>query len=85
MMATIILIFVILSILLCFWALIDINKTTFKNQTTSSIWLLVVLFFPVFGSLFYFQLKSKFIPLATRKFEPKFSKNNNSNNSPKNV
>ncbi|WP_435803305.1 PLDc N-terminal domain-containing protein [Polaribacter sp.] len=70
-----ILVCVILTIILWFWAIFDITKSRVKNQTTQKIWLLTVLIFPVFGSLVYFQLKRKFIRFETRKFEPKFNKN----------
>jgi hypothetical protein len=70
-----ILVCVILTIILWFWAIFDITKSRVKNQTSQKIWLLTVLIFPVFGSLVYFQLKRKFIRFETRKFEPKFNKN----------
>jgi hypothetical protein len=67
-------ILLILTILLCFWAIFDISKSKFENQTTNTIWLLIVLIFPILGSIVYFQLKRKFIRFETRKFEPKIHK-----------
>ncbi|WP_223269169.1 PLDc N-terminal domain-containing protein [Polaribacter sp. IC063] len=67
-------ILLILTILLWFWAIFDISKSKFENQTINTIWLLIVLIFPILGSIVYFQLKRKFIRLETRKFEPKFLK-----------
>jgi hypothetical protein len=63
---------VILTIVLWFWALIDITRSRFKNPTMNIVWLLAVLFFPVLGSIFYFQLRRKFISKESRKFQPNF-------------
>ena len=65
---------VILTIGFWFWALVDIAKSRFKNQTMNTVWLLIVLFFPIVGSIFYFQLKKKFTTKEKRKFNPDFSK-----------
>ncbi|WP_317132305.1 PLDc N-terminal domain-containing protein [Polaribacter sp. IC066] len=74
MESTMMIILLILTILLWFWAIFDISKSKFENQTINTIWLLIVLIFPILGSIVYFQLKRKFIRLETRKFEPKFLK-----------
>ena len=74
---TLIILFLILTTCLWFWAIIDITKSRFKNQNTNTIWFLIVLFFPVFGSLFYFQLKKNFILVKNRRFNPNFSRSNN--------
>ena len=47
----------ILTIGLWFWALIDIAKSRFKDQTMNTVWLLIVLIFPIVGSIFYFLLR----------------------------
>jgi len=54
--------------------LVDIAKSRFKDQTMNTVWLLIVLFFPIVGSIFYFQLKKKFTTKEKRKFNPDFSK-----------
>ena len=65
---------IILTIGLWFWAMIDIAKSRFKNQTMNTVWLLIVLFFPIIGSIFYFQLRNKYTTKEKRKFNPNFSK-----------
>jgi hypothetical protein len=64
----------ILSIGLWFWALIDIAKSRFKNPTMNTVWLLIVLFLPILGSIFYFLLRKKYTTKEKRKFNPNFSK-----------
>jgi len=71
---TLIIGFIFLTIALWFWAIIDITKSRFKNQKMNTIWLLAVLFFPVLGSIFYFQLRKKFISKEPRKFQPNFNR-----------
>jgi hypothetical protein len=60
----------ILTLILVFWAIIDITKSRFKKPILRTIWLMVVLFFPILGSLFYFQLRKKLITKEPRKFQP---------------
>ncbi len=74
METTFILIFIILTTILWFWAIIDIIKSIFKNPTMNTVWLLIVLFFPVLGSIFYFQLRKKLINKEPRKFQPNFNR-----------
>jgi len=65
--------FVILTIALWIWAIIDISKSRFKNRNMNTIWLLAVLFFPVIGSILYFQLKKEFVTKEPRRFNPNFN------------
>lgn len=65
---------IILTTILWFWAIIDINRSRFKSPTMNTVWLLIVLFFPVLGSIFYFQLRKKLITKGPRKFQPKFKR-----------
>ncbi|WP_338731387.1 PLD nuclease N-terminal domain-containing protein [Mangrovimonas cancribranchiae] len=74
METTLILGFVILTIILWFWAIIDITRSRFKSPNMNTIWLLAVLFFPVLGSVFYFQLRKKFVTKEPRKFQPNFNR-----------
>lgn len=74
METTLIIGFVILTIVLWFWAIIDITRSRFKKQNLNTIWLLAVLFFPVLGSILYFQLRKKFIRKEPRKFQPNFNR-----------
>ncbi|MDX1651567.1 MAG: PLD nuclease N-terminal domain-containing protein [Brumimicrobium sp.] len=64
----------VLAIALWFWAIIDIAKSRFINSTMNTVWLLIVLFFPILGSFFYFILREKYITNQSRKFQPKFNK-----------
>jgi hypothetical protein len=66
--------FVILTISLWFWAIIDITRSRLKNPNMNTIWLLAVLFFPVLGSILYFQLRKKYVKKEARKFQPNFNK-----------
>ncbi|MDX6748108.1 PLD nuclease N-terminal domain-containing protein [Polaribacter sp. PL03] len=74
METTLIIGFVILTIILWFWAIMDITRSRFKNRNMNTIWLLAVLFFPVLGSIFYFQLRKKFVTKEKRKFQPNFNR-----------
>lgn len=65
---------IVLAIALWFWAIIDIAKARFINSTMNTVWLLLVLFFPILGSVFYFVLREKYITKETSKFQPKFNK-----------
>ena len=74
METTLIIGFVILTIILWFSAIIDITRSRFKNPNMNTIWFLAVLFFPVLGSIFYFQLRKKFVTKEPRKFQPNFNR-----------
>lgn len=65
---------VILTIILWFWAIIDIIKSRFKNRFINTVWLVLVFIFPVLGSIFYFQLKKKYVINGPRKFNPNFNR-----------
>ncbi|MGM0634994.1 MAG: PLDc N-terminal domain-containing protein [Bacteroidota bacterium] len=67
-------VFIALSMMLWFWALMDIHKSRFKNRSSSFIWFVIVLFFPVLGSIIYFQLRRKLVETKPRKFRPDFHK-----------
>ena len=66
---------VLLSIVLWLWAMIDLvtSRRKFKDPVMSTLALLMILFFPVVGSLFYFQLKRKLVNRRKRKFNPEFN------------
>ncbi|WBL23967.1 PLD nuclease N-terminal domain-containing protein [Zunongwangia sp. HRR-M8] len=61
-----------MSLFLWFWAIWDLSKSRFKKTNLKFVWLLIVLFFPFFGSIFYFQLKKEFT-IKQRHFKPDFS------------
>jgi hypothetical protein len=74
METTLIIGFVILTIILWTWAILDIIKSKFKKPIMNMIWLLGVLFFPVIGTILYFQLRKKYVTKEPRKFQPNFKK-----------
>ena len=74
MESTLIFGFVVLAITLWFWAIIDITRSRFNRPNMNTIWLLAVLFFPVLGSILYFQLKKKLVTKDPRKFQPNFNR-----------
>ncbi|TXK33872.1 PLDc_N domain-containing protein [Pontibacter qinzhouensis] len=39
--------------ILWLWALVDLLKSDFKNQTNKLVWTLVIIFLPVLGALLY--------------------------------
>ena len=43
----------IIGIIVWGWTIIDIIKSTFKDQATKIIWLLLVVFIPLFGLIIY--------------------------------
>ncbi|MCW3787451.1 PLDc N-terminal domain-containing protein [Plebeiibacterium sediminum] len=59
-MDTLLIILIISAAMLCFMAMYDINKTRIRYKL-STLWLLLVILFPVFGPIIYFQLKRRLI------------------------
>ncbi|MFW5700270.1 MAG: PLD nuclease N-terminal domain-containing protein [Cyclobacteriaceae bacterium] len=80
METTLIILLVILTIFLWFWAIFDITKSRFKDPIMKTVWLLAVLFFPVLGSIIYFQLRKMFVTNERRKFRPNFNRDGLKNN-----
>ncbi|MDT8415836.1 MAG: PLDc N-terminal domain-containing protein [Flavobacteriaceae bacterium] len=66
--------FVFLTLALWFWAIIDITRSRFKKPIMNTICLLLVLFFPVLGSILYFQFRKRLVMKEPRKFNPNFKK-----------
>lgn len=64
----------ILIITLWFWALIDIAGSRFKNHRMNTVWLWVVIFFPVVGSIFYLLLRKDLTTNKPRRFQPDFNR-----------
>mgnify|MGYP005871334019 CR=1 FL=1 len=71
---TIIIGFIFLYLGLWFWAIIDISRSRFKSPTMNTVWLIAVLFFPVFGSILYLLLRKKYVTTKRRKFQPNFNR-----------
>lgn len=53
----IILFFTVLPLVLLLWALIDIIRSNFKDSTTKLIWIIVVIFVPLVGSILYLVMR----------------------------
>ncbi len=60
--------FALLSFSLWLWALLDLSRTSFKDSRMTILWWVVILLFPLIGSIFYFQLKRKFTHHGQRVF-----------------
>ena len=72
-MYTIILfVFIVLTLVLWIWAIVDILKSIFSIPVQKTYWLLVVILFPILGSLLYFQLGRSSLLRDTRQFNPRF-------------
>lgn len=64
----------LLTIILWFWALTDIVRSRFKKPIMRTLWLIVVLFFTLIGSILYFQMKKTLTTKEPLKFDPKFTR-----------
>lgn len=53
------LLFLILPLIIIAWALIDVLRSDFQNDTNKIIWVLVILFVPFLGSILYFLIGRK--------------------------
>jgi len=60
-----------LAFILWIWAIADILKNNFKKPSLKVRWLWIVMVFPVFGAILYFQLKRK---VNRKEFSPQFNK-----------
>jgi len=63
----------ILSIGLWFWALIDLARSRFNSPIINLGWLVVIIIFPMVGSIAYFFLKNRFARRGRKRFQPKFN------------
>ena len=66
----------LLALIAILWlqAITDIVKTSCKFKIYMIVWICIVLFFPIIGSLFYFQFKRKNTKNKRREFKPNFDK-----------
>ncbi len=62
----------ILIMTLWVWAVIDIVKSEFKDTTQKVAWLVLVVLFPILGSIVYFQIGRKYTARRSIQFQPKF-------------
>lgn len=62
------------SVGLWFYTLLDMAKRHFIDPYKRSVWLMIVLFFPLIGCLFYLKMRKQLTTSESRKFQPKFKK-----------
>lgn len=53
------LLFLVLPLIIIAWALIDVLRSDFQNDSNKIIWVLVILFLPFLGSILYFIIGRK--------------------------
>jgi hypothetical protein len=46
---------IFLTAILWIWALVDILRSRFESSVIQILWILVILIFPILGSIIYFQ------------------------------
>lgn len=63
---------IILTLTISFWAILDLIKSRFKSPVMKTVWLSLILVFPVIGAIVYFQIKRKRTTIKARNFQPKF-------------
>lgn len=61
-------IMLVLTVVIWFWAIYDVTKSRFKNPAMRFVCFIGVLIFPVVGSIFYFQLKKSLVEKRSRQF-----------------
>ncbi|MHA6280603.1 PLDc N-terminal domain-containing protein [Salinimicrobium sp. CAU 1759] len=59
-------------ILFWVWTLLDLIFSTFRKSRWKFAWILVIIFFPVIGSILYFILRKDFQLKRRRTFQPYF-------------
>jgi hypothetical protein len=52
----IVLVFILLPAILWIWAIIDLLKSNFENDTNKIIWALIIIFIPFIGAILYLAL-----------------------------
>ena len=72
----IIIAFVVVFILFWIWALLDLASSNFKMTNWKLAWLLIILFFPLLGSILYLLLRKDFKAEKRRSFDPGFMPRN---------
>lgn len=56
-----------LTAVLWIWALVDILRSKFETPTLKLFWIILIVIFPILGSIIYFQFGKKFSE-KSRKF-----------------
>jgi hypothetical protein len=63
----------VLTAILWVWAFFDISRSRFENPLMKWLWIILILIFPILGSIIYFQFGKKHTK-DPKKFNPDFSK-----------
>ena len=74
LMAFILPVFLIPVLILWVWALVDIIKRRKQNSEPVGLWILIVLMFPIVGSILYFQLARRRMFGTKKGFSPDFKR-----------
>ncbi|WP_408613016.1 PLDc N-terminal domain-containing protein [Limibacter armeniacum] len=53
--------------------IIDLFKSRSEGRAISIVWVFVILFFPILGSVFYFKMKRRPLRYKEKRFQPKFN------------
>ncbi|WP_420319097.1 PLDc N-terminal domain-containing protein [Ekhidna sp.] len=61
------------AVVLWIWALIDIFRLSRKSTESPAPWLLLIILFPILGSILFFQIGKKRMKDNKRTFDPKFN------------
>ena len=72
-MLSIILFYCVLALALWIWAISDIARSEFAQRNNQLVFLLLVICFPVIGSIIYFLMKGRLV-IHDRKFNPVFNR-----------
>lgn len=73
--STLIGLYLIFSFILWVWALVDLFKMNRQTKANITPWLILIILFPVVGSIVYFQFgKSRLRESKQRSFDPQFNR-----------
>jgi hypothetical protein len=60
------------ALVLWVWALLDVVKISFSSPFLRTLFVMLILLFPLIGSIFYFQMKKR-VSVDSREFRPQFN------------
>ncbi|WP_462234848.1 PLDc N-terminal domain-containing protein [Ekhidna sp.] len=68
-----------LAVVLWIWALIDIFRLSKNSHESPGSWLLLIILFPVLGSILFFQIGKRRMKNSRKEFRSKFNPDFNKN------
>ncbi len=80
-----IVIFFILVVLVWIFTIIDIARSRFVNPFLSTVFLIIVIIFPVIGLALYLFFRNKLVTKKKRKFQPNFDRCKEKNRTSRNI